>query len=228
MLIELILLLVLVFCVLSGYRKGLLMSLCTLLILVLCCLGASAAQQKLTPPVVEAVAPMVQQTVEMKLQEQMENGTQQAVEEAEEAGITIAGQSITLGDLVSLLQRLGLDVEAAVTERANTALEPAAAAAAEAVTQAIVQPLVELIIYLLAFLILYLVLHSVALAVNVVDRLPVIHTLNRFGGAALGFFSGMLLLTVLLTVFRRTGWIPEGMGHGLLGIILDRLVAFLA
>ena len=42
MAVDIILLLIFVVCVLSGYRKGLILSLCTLLMLALSCLGAAA------------------------------------------------------------------------------------------------------------------------------------------------------------------------------------------
>ena len=45
MAVDIILLLIFVVCVLSGYRKGLILSLCTLLMLALSCLGAAAVQQ---------------------------------------------------------------------------------------------------------------------------------------------------------------------------------------
>lgn len=228
MLIEVIFLLILVAFVLSGYRKGLLMSLCSLLVLVLCSLGASVAQSVFTTKAVEFMEPRVQQAVEAQLQEQVRQDSQQAVENAGETGITIGGQNITLGDLVDLLDRFGLDVEQQVTEGTSNAMEPVLTEAAWAVARAIVEPMAGLVIYLVAFVILYLVLHSVALAVNVVDRLPVIHTLNRLGGAVLGFLSGMLLLTVLSVVCRQTGWLSEDTAaSGPLGMLFGKLVAWL-
>ncbi len=83
--------------------------------------------------------------------------------------------------------------------------------------RAVVEPIAGLLIYFAAFLILYLVLHSVALAVNVVDRLPVLHTLNRAGGVLFGLAEGVLLLTVLLTVLSQSGVLPEEALGGPLG-----------
>lgn len=135
MLIEVIFLLILVAFVLSGYRKGLLMSLCSLLVLVLCSLGASVAQSVFTTKAVEFMEPRVQQAVEAQLQEQVRQDSQQAVENAGETGITIGGQNITLGDLVDLLDRFGLDVEQQVTEGTSNAMEPVLTEAAWAVGQ---------------------------------------------------------------------------------------------
>ena len=49
MAVDLILLLVFVVAILSGYRKGIIMALCTLVILVISCFGASAVQRALPP-----------------------------------------------------------------------------------------------------------------------------------------------------------------------------------
>lgn len=225
MLIDVICLLILVACCLSGYRKGLLMSLCSLLVLVLCCLGASLAQQNLTPKAVAYLEPILTEKVEVQLQAELESQTQQAVEQAEDAGVTIGGQRVTLGGLADLLDRFGLDVEQSVTEGASEAMEPMVRAAAQAVARAVVEPMAEVLIFFGAFLILYLVLHSVVLAVNVVDRLPVLHTLNRAGGAIFGLIGGVLMLTVALVVLSRTGFLPEDVLEGPLSNAVRQLAA---
>lgn len=225
MLIDVICLLILVACCLSGYRKGLLMSLCSLLVLVLCCLGASLAQQNLTPKAVAYLEPILTEKVEVQLQAELESQTQQTVEQAEDAGVTIGGQRVTLGDLADLLDRFGLDVEQSVTEGASEAMEPMVRAAAQAVARAVVEPMAEVLIFFAAFLVLYLVLHSVVLAVNVVDRLPVLHTLNRAGGAIFGLIGGVLMLTVALVVLSRTGFLPEDVLEGPLSNAVRQLAA---
>lgn len=227
MVIEIIILLALVMGILSGYRKGLLMSLCGLLIFVLCALGATVAQNVFAASAVETIEPQVQQVVAEKLQQQLEDSTREAVEQAGESGFVIGGQEFTLGGVMDMLKQFGLDVEESVTEGTSEALEPAVLAAAQAATRAIIEPLVELLIYLAAFVILYLVLHSVALAVNVVDRLPVLHTMNRVGGAVFGGAESLLVLTVLLVVVRRTGLMPEAEGLRPFTLLLEKLAGLL-
>lgn len=228
MLIELILLLFLVTCCLSGYRKGLVMSLGVLLILALSSLGATVAQEALAPRAVEAIEPKVQQVVREQLQRELEEKTQGAVEGAGDVSFSVGGEQVDLGGLMGMLGALGIPVETQVTEGANQALSPALDAAAGAVARALVEPVAELVIYLAAFLILYLLLHSLTLALNVVDRLPVIHTLNRAGGAVLGLLGGLLVLTVLTVVCRRTGWLPEEFGKGPLSMLFEGLADKLA
>ena len=223
MLIEVIFLLFLVTCCLSGYRRGLIMSLGVLLILVLSSLGATVAQETLAPRAVAAIEPKVQQVVREQLRQEVENQTQDAVEQAGDVSFSVGGQQMTLEDIAGLLGSFGVNVEAQAVEGTGQALEPVLDAAAGAVAHALVEPVAELVIYVAAFLILYLLLHSVTLALNVVERLPVIHTLNRVGGAVFGLLGGILVLIVFMVVCRRTGWLPEELGKGPLGLLFQGL-----
>ena len=223
MLIEVIFLLFLVTCCLSGYRRGLIMSLGVLLILVLSLLGATVAQETLAPKAVAAIEPKVQQVVREQLRQEVENQTQDTMEQAGDVSFSVGGQQMTLEDVSGLLGSFGMNVEAQVAEGTNQALEPVLDAAAGAVAHALVEPVADLVIYVAAFLILYLLLHSVTLALNVVERLPVIHTLNRVGGAVFGLLGGILVLIVFMVVCRRTGWLPEELGKGPLGLLFQGL-----
>lgn len=223
MLIEVIFLLFLVTCCLSGYRRGLIMSLGVLLILVLSLLGATVAQETLAPKAVAAIEPKVQQVVREQLRQEVENQTQDTAEQAGDVSFSVGGQQMTLEDISGLLSSFGMNVEAQVAEGTNQALEPVLDAAAGAVAHALVEPVADLVIYVAAFLILYLLLHSVTLALNVVERLPVIHTLNRVGGAVFGLLGGILVLIVFMVVCRRTGWLPEELGKGPLGLLFQGL-----
>lgn len=46
-------------------------------------------------------------------------------------------------------------------------------------------------------MIVFFALHLVMMALNVVDRLPLIHGINHFAGAILGIFKGFLVLEIL-------------------------------
>ena len=212
MLIDVILLLFLLAMVLSGSRKGLLMGLLGLITVVLCCLGASWAQQALTPKAADYLEPQVAATIEAGITAQVDQSTQQALDQAGSAGLMIGGQEMTLSDIADLLGRFGIDVEGTVTQCTSDALAPAVAAAAQAAARAIVEKIAGVLIYFAAFLILYLVLHNLALALNVVSRLPVIHTLNHAGGALAGFAGGMLALVVGAAVLCRSGLAPQALG----------------
>ena len=222
MAVDLILLLVFVVAILSGYRKGIIMALCTLVILVISCFGASAVQRAFTPQAVEWMEPKVAEYIQAQISTEVENSTQNALEE------TIGGQQITLKDLADLLGKFGLDVQESAKNTAQDITAPLAESVAHAVSRAIVQAVAGTVIFLLAFLVIFLVLRLAVLLVNVVDRLPVVHTLNHAGGAVLGGIAAAFCLTMITAVLVQSGLLPKNAAAGpvaqLLRTIAERAV----
>ena len=212
MLIDVILILILIALILSGYRRGLLMSLMGLAIVVLCCLGAAAAQRALTPTVTEYLEPKIADALAPEVESYIADRTQDTLDTVEEQGLTMDGEKRTLGDLADLLRDLGMDVDQTITDGVTDALQPATDAVAESIAHVVAQRIAGAFVYLAAWIILYLVLRNVALAVNVVDRLSVVHTFNRVGGALLGVLEGLIPMVVIAAVCDRAGLLPEKMG----------------
>ena len=225
MLIDVVLLLILVACVLSGWRKGLLMSLMGLLVMLICILGATAAQNILAPRAVEWIEPRLEEMLLPSISGEMEGSVPQSLQDAGEFSISVAGQSMSVSDLVNFLQSLGLDVSGAVSDQTTEMVQPLAEATARGVAQALADQLSGVVIFFLAFLILYLILNSVVLAVNVVDRLPVIHTFNHMGGALLGLVGCLLVMVVGVSLCDAGNLLPAKPGPVVMGLqLLERLV----
>jgi hypothetical protein len=222
MTVDLILLLILLVFMLSGYRKGLILSLCSLLILVISCLGATVAQQALTPKVSAYLKPQVTAYVSEVLEEQVAENTGAALEST---GVTIGGQSVSLEELLSLLQRFGLDAEATVQGTVSSASEPLITRAAEAISDTVTNALAGLLIFLAVFLVIFLLLRSLELGLNTVDRLPVIHTLNHLSGGLIGLISGAFLLTVCMAVLVQADVVTDSTFQGPVSTLLRQLVA---
>lgn len=215
---DIILLLVLIVFVLSGYRKGLILSLCALLILVVSCLGASVAQEVLTPRVTERVVPQVTEVIAQTLTERIHG--EDTLTQEQDMGVTIGGQY--LGTLMDLLDSLGLPVEESEVETDITT--PLVTAAAETMAEVIVNAFAGTVIFLGAFLMIYLLLRTLELGLNMVDRLPVIHTLNHLGGGVIGLVSGALVLVMASALLRGTGVFPETAFSGPVSHLLRSIV----
>ena len=223
MLIDVILILILVMCALSGYRKGLLMSLLGLLVIVLCCLGATAARNALTPRAAAYLEPRLAGYLQSNLESGLQENASEALEGGTETGLTVGGRQITFADLAELLRQFGLDVEETVSEAADGTISYAAEAAARALARALTEQIAGAVIFFAAFIILYLLLHSAALALNMVDRVPVVHTFNRMGGLLLNLCGGLLAMIVATAVFRQAELLPVEPGpFSLLLIDLSR------
>ena len=228
MIVDLILLLIFAVCVLSGYRKGVILSLCSLLVLAVSCLGAVALEHTLTPKAAEWLEPKVTAYVAGQIQDGVEQTTENALEQTGEAGLTIGGQQVTLGDLAGILKNFGLDVEESAQNAAQNMTAPIVQSVAQAVSRMIVEPLAGVLIFLAGFLVIYLVLRGVCLIVNLVDLVPVVHTLNHAGGGLIGALTGALLLCMAMGVLVRTGLASQETFGGpvsrLLRLIVERML----
>jgi hypothetical protein len=193
------------------------------LILVVSCLGATVAQQALTPKVSEYLKPQVTAYVSELLEEQVAESTDAALSGS--AGVTIGGQSISLDELMALLQQFGIDAETNVQSAVSSASEPLVEAAAEAVSDALTEALSGLLIFLAVFLVIFLLLQSLELGLNAVDRLPVIHTLNHLSGGLIGLISGAFLLTVGMAVLVQADVVTDSTFQGPVSTLLRLLVA---
>ncbi len=65
----------------------------------------------------------------------------------------------------------------------------------------ITKMLLHAIIFILLMIIISLLLHMIAKALDLVARLPVLHTLNKLGGLIFGFVNAVIALWLLCTFF---------------------------
>ena len=220
MIVDVILLLILVSCTMSGWRKGLLMSLMSLLILVLCCMGATAARNTLGPQTAQWLEPQLEAMIFPSVETEVNNGVQGTLDSVNNMEFSIGGQTVSFSDLVALLRQFGLDLEERTAETASDALEPIAEATARAIAGTFAEKLSRSVIFGVVFLVLYLVLNNIALGINMVDRLPVVHTCNRIGGAVLSCGGCLLVMVVGVAMCAEAGLLPLERGP-LLHWLLD-------
>ena len=167
--------------------------------------------------------PKVTSYVAGVIRDGVETSTESAMEQTGEVGLTIGGQQVTLGDLAGILSGFGLDVQESVQGAAQDAAEPLVQSVAKSISQSIVTSVAGLLIFLSAFLVIYLLLHSISLILNLVDRLPVVHTLNHAGGAVIGGVSCALVLTVLMGLLVNSGAIEQSSFGGPVAQLLRRI-----
>jgi len=73
------------------------------------------------------------------------------------------------------------------------------------VARELVETFAFAILYILIFVALVLLLRLAALAINLVLRLPVLFSVNTFGGALLGLLEGMMVVWLLIWLAPRLG-----------------------
>lgn len=197
---------VLILCAWRGAARGLILTLCGLLAVVVAFAGAFWVSDRFNEPVSEFIQPYIQVHVETLLKDSVPQpdpdgappspflpipGVAQEEDEP-------AAESFSLEDVLEalgnskLLSGLMASVSDAIEEGVLTVVTTAAAA----VSAFLAQQLARSGLFLLSFLLILLVWWLLSHALDLAFRLPVLRTLNRTGGLLVGLVKGVLILLV--------------------------------
>lgn len=199
--IDLIILAVLLIFALRGMSRGLIVSLCFLIAVLVAFVGATLVSNALTPPVSDWLAPKLQPSIESAVQSVLPegganlelplDGVLQAVEEAE---LSEGLKELVIG----LLEEMpALNVETLTRDMADAVAEKAA------------NIITYVVLFLLAFVVILLVWKLLYRTLDLVTRLPVLNAANKLGGFVFGAAHGALLLFLL-------AWVVRWLGNGLI------------
>lgn len=182
LILDLILIAVVLLFAWLGARRGLILSFCSLVAVVVGLIGGSLLADYLTPPLTAQIAPMV----EGFLQEQLTSGA-----------LALTGADGFLGRIAGELyaSRDWLLSATPFTYELSLAL-----------TRAVLRP----ILFLIAFVVVLILWYFLSHALDLVAHLPLLSTLNTAGGFLFGAVKGGLLLMVaaLLLRYFRPDLIP--------------------
>ena len=183
LIVDIVLLLIVLLFAILGARKGMILTLCSLVSILLGFFGGSYLADLLTPPLVKQAAPMLEGFVSVQITTFLTS-----------AEAAVQGE----GFLWNILRPL--------MEEGLTSAEPVAAELATALAEAIIHP----VLFLLGFLLILIVCWFIAHALDLVARLPILHSLNTLGGLILGLVKGVLLIIVLVPLLLRflEGYLP--------------------
>ena len=180
---------ILLLCLIIGGSRGFIRSLLGVVILAAALLGSSILANALADPVTEWVTPRVEQYVLDRL---TDGRSQEAV-------------SAAASDSASLRELVDFD---AITGMAKKAMDSAVEAGKnllEGAVTGMVRSLVYAVLFLVSFLVLTLLLRLITSPLHLAARVPVLSTLNRLAGAALGLCIGILLMFAAASVLQWTG-----------------------
>lgn len=173
-----------------GGRRGLLRSLLGVVIFAVSLLGGSILANTLADPVTEWVTPRLEGYV----LERLTNGHgQEAISAAAAA------------DTAALDQLLDLD---AISDMAKKAMDSAMEAGKnllEGAVSGMVRSIVYAALFLLSFLLLSLLLRLLTSPLHLAAQAPVLSTVNRLAGAALGLCTGVLAMFAVASVLQWAG-----------------------
>lgn len=191
---------ILLFYFLRGRKKGLVLTLCSLLAIFVAIIGARIASKALTPVVSNALQSHFTPAIETQLGQSIDQELNDTFVEHED------------GAIVSILKSMGLyndliqAISDTVTDQAAQTVHDVAVALARSVADAVAGVLV----FLIAFIVILVLWFLLSRVLNLATRLPVIHTLNHLLGGLIGLVQGMLILFLVGWVLRLLGGvIPE-------------------
>ena len=201
---DLVILGILVLFAILGAHRGLVLSLCGLLAVLVAFIGASFAARTLSPMVADFLEPRFAAAIEEQLNESIQHteyvtpdgGVASLPEEVPLAGVLDALRE--MGFYEALIDSIDQAVEAGMTE--------AAANAAAEVAAAIAQSAAYLILFLLCFVLILILWKLFSHALDLVARLPGLHFLNKSLGALFGLVQAAILIFIGL-------WLLQFLGH---------------
>ena len=194
---DVILFLIVVLFAALGVRRGLVLTVCGLLSIVVALGGAKVAADSLSPMVAEAITPRITATVEGRLEKNVSDSVKDAGETAKDSlsGIlSIFGNSDTYEKASQQLQ-----------EAIQSGLKPSLESAAKSVAKDLAQPVAWWAVYGLSFCLILLVWELVSKLLDLVAKLPVLNLANRLMGGGVGLLKGALVVGLVCVLVLRFG-----------------------
>lgn len=184
-----------------GAHRGLVLSLCGMVAILVALGGAAFGAKTLAPKVSAALEPRFAAAIEEQLNEEITSSLENGRTDFEENTLTgLLGFLSSMG----LYQELADTVQQAVESGMTTVAAAAAAKAAAALAEALAYPL----LFFLFFLLIMLVWTAASHLLDLAFHFPVLSSINRLGGAAFGLVKGVLIVFLLVWALRSFAMLP--------------------
>lgn len=184
--------------IIIGARRGIVRMLISLAALVASLFGAAWCANNLTAPAVAYVQPLLTEKITTALQ------TTNAADATGIISMVVDAVGSTAWDAARTV------VDAVGIDNAMKLLGEAGLNATMAMMTEMLTPIVHTAIFVIVFILLRVLLRLVAIPLNLVDRLPVVHGLSHWGGGLLGAVGGAIIVSVGLWGCEQFAWVaPE-------------------
>ena len=203
---DLIIAAVLLFFVWLGYRKGLVLTLCSLLAVFVALIGASILSDALAEPVARAIEPAVTQSIHDTVTSYYQRAPEVGASSQDEAAWLA---QLPIDELLEPLkeskafQGFADSFEKAVDDKAAEIVTHAVQELAHFVAVQIARTVIFAIAFFAVLIGWWLLSHTL----DLVARLPVLSTVNAWGGGAVGLVKGALIVFIAVWLLRD-GCIP--------------------
>lgn len=209
-----------------GRHRGLIMSVCSLLAVVVAIVGAFLLSRALAPTVTGWVLPLVEDTVVSTVETAIPEEVTEVFnnlapgETIKDAVSELLPEDMALDENTALPTvdqikeyldnsdlELPEEVNSLLDQIDDTDLEAIAQTssveeAVKTATNTVAEIVVRAILFLLCFILILVLWHILAKTLDLVARLPVLKTMNKLGGFLFGLVRGVLFLLVAAWILR--------------------------
>ena len=202
-----ILLVFLIVCMVRGAKRGMILALCSLLAVFIAFAGASVAAKQLSPKLSETLQPRIQASIEKNLESQYEAAKPEDPSPTGMPQPDETGDENSLSSVLDAIRGLGIyeHVVNSIRSSLDQGFHQAASSVAAAAAMELASSIAYLLTFVLGFVVILLLWYLLCHGLDLVARLPVLHAMNRFGGAVIGLTTGAILLFVIAWALQFFG-----------------------
>jgi hypothetical protein len=225
--IDLVLLAIIGMCIWAGYKKGLIMGLGGILVIIISLYGANLLSNTFSYEIVDALRPFASGYLEKKVNEEVRPAMGMGEDEFSIEDYLEAHPDQTDDFCRLSYESMGVHASAAehMAKEAVDYADTQDASMLDAVTEVLCNRISFVIGFILMFLLILIVLTVIGNLPNLSYKLPNMERVNNIGGAALGFINGLTYCMLLTWALRFTGIVlsQETLSHTLLASWLMRI-----
>lgn len=202
---DLIILAALVLFTLQGRKRGFVLTLCGFLAVFVAFFGALIISETLSAPVARLIQPVLETSITETLREKTDESRWQ-LDSHSSTGDEAQTPQLPLSQALEALEdtKLYRTFGQSLREALDQGLLKATSSAAAAIAGYLAREIARLVLFIVAFVVVLLGWTLLSRALDLAFRLPVLSSLNRGFGAAMGFVKGALVVFIAAWLLKGT------------------------
>ena len=198
---------VLLFFLWRGYVKGFVLTLCSLLAVFVALIGASILSNVLAEPVAKAIEPVVSSSIHDTVTSYYQHAPEVGAASQDEADWLA---QLPIDELLEPLResKAFQGFADAFQKAVDDGVDDAAAHAAQALAHFAAVQIARTVIFAIAFFAVLIAWSILSHTLDLVAKLPVLSTVNAWGGGAVGLVKGALIVFIAVWLLRDS-YIPQ-------------------
>lgn len=181
-----------------GYKRGFVLTLCSLLGIFVALIGAGIISNMFCQPLAEAIQPLVESGVSSVLQ--------QAVQENLTASSASSGVSVSLEQALEILKESSIYrmFAQSLSNAFNEGVLDAVSGAASSIADYIAREGARTVLFVVSFFGVLLAWKLVSRVLDLAFKLPVLSAINSLMGGVLGFVKGALVVFIAVWLLKNS------------------------